>query len=176
MRKRSGKFEKIVKLAAAEERRYAEATGAAQQRLNEQVDRLGELSAYRHNYSRDASSSRVTSAAQLKDFQSFLDRLDQAVAAQQQVIRDCEQSLERHRRHWMSKKRRFDSLERVRERNAQLDHPLGVRLDHALEGNVQHALERVRERYQHEERRTAERHAQRVADDRRPAGKRFDGE
>ena len=146
MRKRSGKFEKIVKLAAAEERRYAEATGAAQQRLNEQVDRLGELSAYRHNYSRDASSSRVTSAAQLKDFQSFLDRLDQAVAAQQQVIRDCEQSLERHRRHWMSKKRRFDSLERVRER------------------------------YQHEERRTAERHAQRVADDRRPAGKRFDGE
>lgn len=146
MKKRSGKFEKIVKLAASEERRYAEATGAAQRRLNEQIDRLGELSAYRHNYSRDASSSRVTSAAQLKDFQSFLDRLDQAVAAQQQVIRDCEQSLERHRRHWMSKKRRLDSLERVRDR------------------------------YQHEERQAAERHAQRVADDRRPARKRFDAE
>ena len=144
MRRRSAKFEKIVKLAASEERRYAEATGASQQRLNEQIDRLGELSAYRHNYSRDASNSRVTSAAQLKDYQSFLDRLDQAVAAQQQIINDCEQTLERHRRHWMSKKHRLESLERVRER------------------------------YQKEERQAADRQAQRVADDRRPMGKRFD--
>lgn len=146
MRNRSGKFEKIVKLAASEERRYAEATGASQRRLNEQADRLGELSAYRHNYSRDVSNSRVTSAAQLKDYQSFLDRLDQAVSAQQQIIQECEQNLERHRRHWMSKKHRLESLERVRAR------------------------------YQKEEKLVADRQAQRVADDRRPMGKRFDPE
>ena len=38
------------------------------------------------------------------------------------------------------------------------------------------SLERVRDRYQHEERQAAERQAQRVADDRRPARKRFDAE
>lgn len=146
MKKRSHKIDKVLKLAASEERRYAEATGASQRRLDEQLARLGELSAYRHNYSRDASSSRATSAAQLKDYQSFLDRLDQAVAAQRQIIRECEQTLERHRRHWQVKKSRLDSLEKVRER------------------------------YLKDEARAEDRRVQRIADDRRPAPGHYDVE
>ena len=108
MAKRSSRFQKIVKLAETDERRHAEATGASQRQLNDQVARLGELNAYRHEYAAKARTRGFTSAAQLKDYQDFLSRLDDAVLSQQQIIHDCEQNLERHQR--------LESLDRVRSR------------------------------------------------------------
>ncbi len=116
MRQRSSRFQKIVKLAETDERRFAQATGASQRQLNDQVARLGELNAYRHDYAAKAKTLGFTSAAQLKDYQDFLGRLDQAVMSQQQIIHDCEQNLERHRRQWQVKRQRLESLDRVRER------------------------------------------------------------
>ncbi len=116
MKKRSNRIQKIVKLAESDERRHAEATGASQRRLNEQVDRLGELNAYRHEYAHKSKTQQFSSAAQLKDYQSFLSRLDDAVMSQRQIIHECEQKLEMHRRQWNSKRQRLESLERVRER------------------------------------------------------------
>ncbi|MEM6511625.1 MAG: flagellar export protein FliJ [Pseudomonadota bacterium] len=116
MRARSSRFQKIVKLAETDERRFAEATGASQRQLNDQVARLGELNAYRQEYAANTNSRGFTSAAQLKDYQDFLSRLDQAVLSQQQIIHDCEQNLERHRRQWQVKRQRLESLDRVRER------------------------------------------------------------
>ncbi len=116
MRQRSSRFQKIVKLAETDERRFAEATGASQRQLNDQVARLGELNAYRHDYASKAKTRGFTSAAQLKDYQDFLGRLDQAVLSQQQIIHDCELNLERHRRQWQVKRQRLESLDRVRER------------------------------------------------------------
>ncbi|MEM9690256.1 MAG: flagellar export protein FliJ, partial [Pseudomonadota bacterium] len=110
MRARSSRFQKIVKLAETDERRFAEATGASQRQLNDQVARLGELNAYRQEYAANTNSRGFTSAAQLKDYQDFLSRLDQAVLSQQQIIHDCEQNLERHRRQWQVKRQRLESL------------------------------------------------------------------
>ncbi len=113
MRNRTKKIGKIASLAAAEERRYGEQAGRSQQQLNEQLERLGELNAFRHNYAQQNAGATQVSSAHLKDYQNFLHRLDTAVRAQQQIVHDCEQNLATHRQRWMVKRQKLESLERV---------------------------------------------------------------
>lgn len=119
MTKRSARLKKIVALAEAEERHQGVLTGRSQSRLNEQLSRLGELNEYRHNYADSAKQSAGLRSAHWKDYQNFLFRLDDALRSQRQAVKTCEQSLESHRRQWMDKRRRLESLERVRERYQQ---------------------------------------------------------
>lgn len=113
MKKRTRKIGKIASLAAAEERRFGQQAGRSQQQLNEQLERLGELNAFRHNYASKNTGATQLASVHLKDYQSFLQRLDTAVRAQQQIVRDCEQNLATHRQRWMVKRQRLESLERV---------------------------------------------------------------
>ena len=116
MRSRSRKLAKILSLESAEERRRGIATGKSQRQLDEQMAKLGELNAYRHNYAALSRSTENVSSAHWKDYQSFLQRLDQAVQSQQQIVSDSEQNLEAHRRRWLAKRQRVESLQRVLER------------------------------------------------------------
>jgi len=140
---RSRKIEKVVAIARAEERRTGSEAGASRQRLDDARQKLGELNAWRSDYvSRGDGIGSITSS-HWKDYQGFLARLDAALSAQQQVVRDCEQQLDTLRRRWMVKRQRLDSLERVLQR------------------------------YRDEERLDAERREQRQADDRAPSGPPF---
>ncbi len=121
MKKRTRKIDKIVALAASEERRVGEEAGRSRQRLDEQLARLGELNAYRHNYAKKSPAGPSVSAAQWQDYQNFLQRLDGAVRAQQEIVNDCEQNLEAHRQRWLAKRRRLESLERVLDRYQEQD-------------------------------------------------------
>ena len=116
MTDRSKKIGKVASLAAAEERRLGEMAGRARRHLQEQMDRLGELNAFRHNYEQKASGQSTLRAAHWQDYQSFLHRLDTAVKAQQQIVRDSERSLEVHRQRWIAKRQRLESLQRVLEK------------------------------------------------------------
>ena len=51
-----------------------------------------------------------------KDYQNFLFKLDQAVRSQQQIVQDCERSLESHRQRWLQKRQRLESLQKVQNR------------------------------------------------------------
>ena len=62
-------------------------------------------------------------------YQNFLQRLDKAVVSQQQIIRDCEQNLEAHRKRWMVKRQRLESLERVLEKCRNRDAVYEARLE-----------------------------------------------
>ena len=115
MRKRSSKIGKIVSIASAEERRSGVATGRSRQQLEEQKARLGELHAYRHDYAALAKSMTNVTSAQWQDYQTFMHRLDQAVRSQQEIVKDSEQQLELHRRRWLEKRKRLESLQRVLE-------------------------------------------------------------
>lgn len=77
--------------------------------------RLGELNAYRQGYADLSHSVSNVSSAHWKDYQNFMQRLDQAVKSQQQIVRDSEQNLELHRRRWLAKRQRLESLQRVLE-------------------------------------------------------------
>lgn len=113
MKKRSKKISKIVSLASAEEKRFGAATGRSRRNLEEQMARLGELNAYRHGYAELSQSAGGVNSAHWKDYQSFMRRLDQAVKSQQQIVKDSEQNLETHRRRWLAKRQRLESLQRV---------------------------------------------------------------
>lgn len=117
MKQRSKKLKKVVTIAATEERQFGLAAGRSQQLLNEQRDRLGELNAFRQSYARREFGE--VSAMHLKDFQSFLSRLDTAVQSQQQIVRDCEQNLEIQRQRWTVKRQKLESLERVLEKSQE---------------------------------------------------------
>lgn len=121
MRDRTRKIAKVATLAASEERRLGETAGRSQQHLDAQLDRLGELNAFRHNYAKNNSTSTSMSSAHLKDYHDFLQRLDTAVKAQQQIVRECEQNLEAHRKRWIAKRQRLESLRRVLDRYREED-------------------------------------------------------
>ena len=135
---------KIVSLAAAAERRESLAVGRSQQELNALVQRLDELNAYRREYASRPMPDGTVSALRWHDYQTFLARLDHAVKAQQQLILDRERNVDAHRRRWLVKRRRLDSLERVLDR------------------------------YRDEERIAAERRRQKALDDRAAAEGPFD--
>lgn len=113
MPRRSGKIAKIAKLAAAEERRLGEMTGRSRQQLQQQLDRLGELNAFRHNYAKKNPARSTLNSAHWQDYQRFLHRLDTALKAQQQIVRDSERMLETYRQRWIAKRQRLESLQRV---------------------------------------------------------------
>jgi flagellar FliJ protein len=146
MRKRSRKLSKIVSLATSDERRCGAETGRSRRNLEEQMAKLGELNAYRQNYAALTRSIKGADAARWKDYQSFMQRLDEAVKAQQQIVRDSEQNLDRHRRRWLVKRQRLESLQRI--------------LDS----------------YRNDEAVRAERHAQRRLDDLPRRDRMFDGD
>lgn len=113
VKKSTKKIGKIVSIAASEERRHSEQTGQSQRILNEQVEQLGELNSFRKIYERKGPGSSGVRSSHLQDYQNFLLRLDRAVRSQQQIVSDCEQSLEVHRSRWMLKRQKLESLERV---------------------------------------------------------------
>lgn len=117
MKARSRKIGKVASLAAADERRHGQIAGRARQDLEQQVDRLGELNAFRHNYAKKSTGQSTLRAAHWQDYQAFLQRLDTAVKAQQQIVRDGERMLETHRKRWIAKRQRLESLERVLEKH-----------------------------------------------------------
>ena len=129
MKKRTRKIDKIVSLAAAEERSLGQQAGRSRMHLDEQLSRLGELNAFRHNYSSKNPARSGVSAAHWKDYQNFLHRLDTAVSAQQQLIRDGERNLEAHRKRWLAKRQRLESLERVLEKYKDQDRADQSRLE-----------------------------------------------
>lgn len=132
MKSRTRKISKVASLAAAEERRFGEEAGRSQRQLNEQLERLGELNAFRHNYaSKNAGATQVNSA-HLKDYHDFLNRLDVAVKAQQQIVRDYEQNLATHRQRWMVKRQKLESLERVLARYQAEDNAHQDKLEQKL--------------------------------------------
>lgn len=116
MKRRSRKIGKIASIAAAEERRLGELTGRSRKHLEEQLDRLGELNAFRHNYAEKSQARSTLNSAHWQDYQRFLHRLDAALKAQQQIVREGERTLETHRQRWIAARQRLESLERVIEK------------------------------------------------------------
>jgi len=132
VRRRTRKIGKIASLAAAEERRFGEQAGRSQQQLNEQLQRLGELNAFRHNYAKKNAGAMQVTSAHLKDYHNFLHRLDTAVRAQQEIVRDYEKNLATHRQRWMVKRQKLESLERVLSKYQAEDNAREEKLEQKL--------------------------------------------
>ncbi len=113
---RSQRIQRLVDIAAAEERRLAQRFGKVNSELRSQQSQLGELHAYRRTYSAAAPGTAASHSAHWKDYQNFRARLDQALSAQQQLVSDAEQAAATAQQIWMRQRRRLESLKKVRER------------------------------------------------------------
>lgn len=120
MKRRTERMHKVFRLAETEEKQQCRAMGSSQRSLDDEMQRLAELKAYRQSYGAQCRNGAYNSM-QWKDYQSFLERLDQAVAIQTQVVMDGRQKRDAHRSRWMTKRRKAESLERVVDRFRQQD-------------------------------------------------------
>lgn len=115
MKHRSQRLSRIVALARSEEQRHGAALGRSRSKYDAQMQRLGELNAYKYGYQQRAQKLSGANSAHWQDYQNFLRRMDLAVKSQQQIVQDAELSLQQHRQRWMQKRQRLDSLQRVLE-------------------------------------------------------------
>jgi flagellar FliJ protein len=131
---KSRKSEEVAARALAEARNRQE--GAQQ--------KLAELKAYRAEYIEGLhyKSQAGLNAMQMKDYQAFLGRLDEAIRQQQQVLASLEQEAAQVRERWMQAKQRLSALGKLGDRQRQREQINSDRLEQ-LETN-EHALRRWR--------------------------------
>ncbi len=126
-RQRSARLARLVGLAEREERRAAEALGRLRSELTQRETQLGELDTYRKDYAAASRTAPGGTSAHWKDYQSFLGRLDQAIAAQRQLTADAVATVDAARDTWMRKRQRFEALKKVLDRSRQVEAQAALR-------------------------------------------------
>jgi flagellar protein FliJ len=122
MKKRSDRLRKIVVLAKSEEQRECQEMGKIQNLLDEETSRLAELESYRKSYAQGFCASGKINPFRLQDFKNFMRRIDLAVDAQKLQVLSGRENREAHRRRWMAKRQKLESLERAIDRYVQTEH------------------------------------------------------
>ena len=115
-KKRSDRMRKLAELARTEERRECERMGRAQQALDQEIRRLDELTAYRREYTSRFDHAADVSPVRWQDYQNFLRRIDQAARDLEQQIQAGRDARDAHRRRWLVKRQKLESLESVVDR------------------------------------------------------------
>ena len=113
--KRSQRIKTIVEIKAAQEKSALETLGAAQRKLQEMQAQVDSLKNYRLEYqAKFTQLGRAgTSVVQLLEFRAFMDKLDKAIAGQEQALSECETSLMAKRKLWEGMHHRTQSLQKV---------------------------------------------------------------
>lgn len=111
MKRRSERLHQVHRLSELEEQEHSRQMGRLERRLQEDILRLQELETYRDDY-RSRNSGRFDSA-QWKEYQNFLQRLDEAVRLQGRLVQERRQQREACRQGWLARRRKRQSLERV---------------------------------------------------------------
>lgn len=109
-------MERIFVLAQSEERQKRQEMGHAQSLLDAEINRLGELKSYRQSYDQKELSGAGIRPAHWADYQDFLYRLGRAISEQEHHVLTGKENRDLHRKHWMEKRQRLESLQRVVDR------------------------------------------------------------
>ena len=115
---RSDRLKPIVKIAESHEKEAARLLGAQQRLLDQHETRLGELLSYRKEY-RDQfqqAGKEGIKASRMRDYQSFLYRLDIAITQQRQMIEQAILGYEQQKQNWQSKRSRTQALDKTVDR------------------------------------------------------------
>ncbi len=113
---RSKRMQPVVDVTVQREREAAKRLGEAQQRVQAAEQRLDELVRYRDEYTQQFANGGSLTAARLRDYRVFLDRLNQAVEQQRTLLARAQQEAETHRQRWLDSRTRVQALGKVVER------------------------------------------------------------
>jgi flagellar protein FliJ len=115
MMKKSQRIKTIVDIKAIQEKNTLEALGASQRKLLATQAQLESLRKYRQEYQHrfNQLGGAGINVGQLLEFRSFMDKLDKAIAGQEQALRECETDLMTKRKIWEGMHQRTQSLQKV---------------------------------------------------------------
>lgn len=115
MKKKSQRIKAIVEIKAAQEKDTLEALGASQKKLTALQTQVDGLKKYRLDYQEKFNRLGYSGAnvGQLLEFRSFMDKLDTAIAGQEQSLQQGKNELETKRKIWEGMHNRTQSLEKV---------------------------------------------------------------
>ncbi len=115
MTKKSQRIKTIVDLKAAQEQDSLEALGASQRKLMAMQAQVDNLKKYRQDYQDKFNrlGNAGANVGQLLEFRSFMDKLDKAIAGQEQSLDQSKAELATKRKIWESMHHRTKSLKKI---------------------------------------------------------------
>jgi flagellar FliJ protein len=110
--KRSQRMQTVEKVVSDVERKRAQALAASERRVSESETKLTELESYQKNYA-DQFNVRAGAgigAAGLRDFQTFMARLADAVKQQTQIVLKAREDRDAELQTWRSAAQRSEAV------------------------------------------------------------------
>jgi flagellar FliJ protein len=116
--KRSERLDVVQQAAARTERERAERVGAAERHLAEMQQKLDALEKYRGEYENGfaARAGAGVDVIGMRDFQTFLARLAQALVQQRELVTMAQRALDTERSNWRVAAQRSHVVETLAER------------------------------------------------------------
>jgi len=113
--KKSQRIKTIVDIKTTQEKSALEALGESQQKLLSTQTQVESLRKYRQEYQDKFNQlgSVGIRVVQLLEFRSFMDKLDKAIAGQEQSLSECETDLITKRKIWEGMHHRTQSLQKI---------------------------------------------------------------
>ena len=111
----SNQLQPVANLARHNERSAARRHGDVQREFRQQQAQLEELIRYRNQYVENFQQAGKTglSIVQLRDYQLFLARLDQAIAQQRQQVQQHHAETRQSQANWIDKRGKSKMLDKV---------------------------------------------------------------
>ena len=115
---RSKRMASVQKIMGMHERNAARRLGKSQDQISRHQAQLRELIDYRDEYARGfrETARRTLGAQEMQDYHVFLNRLNHAIRAQQQVLDAVARDHETLRTRWLSTRSQTRAVERVIDR------------------------------------------------------------
>ncbi len=113
MQKRSERLDIVQQAASRTERERAERVALAEKHLVEMQQKLAALEKYRSEYEAGfaAKTSAGFGAVAVRDFQTFLARLGEALTQQRELVAGARKALDVERNHWREAAQRTHVVE-----------------------------------------------------------------
>lgn len=112
---RSKRLEVISNLKALQEKNALEVLGLSQRKLNDIQTQIDSLKNYRRDYHNKLLQlgTEGNDVAKIQEFRSFMDKLDKAIAGQEQVKRTLEKEVAQRKQDWELKYQNSRSIEKI---------------------------------------------------------------
>jgi len=116
--KPSRRLHRVVQVTQFQETNAARVLGSLQQQLSEYQQRLRDLFSYRAEYGKrfiDLGKAGL-SAVRMRDFQSFMANLDEAIGQQEAAIEQFEVQYDEKKRQWLAARNKTKAVVSITQR------------------------------------------------------------
>jgi flagellar protein FliJ len=121
--KKSQRIKTLVELKSEQEKNALKVLGISQRKLTDIENQVDNLKKYRQEYQDNFNQlgGGGVKVAQLLEFRSFIEKLDQAINGQEHALRLCKEELMLKRKAWESIHHKTNGLQKVLDSSIALE-------------------------------------------------------